>query len=313
MLTLEERLRNLQGPEGRIDMVLDTDAYNEIDDQFAISYAIHAGEKIDVKAFYAAPFFNERSAGPEDGMERSYREILKLLRLAGKEDYPVFKGSRGYLSDEKTPQESPAALDLSVRAMQYTAERPLYTVAIGAITNVASALLLNPEIAGRIVIVWLGGNALHWPDNREFNCMQDVAAARVVMDSGAPLVILPCQGVVSAFTTTGPELRYWLGGKSPLCDYLVDHTVEAAEEYAKGKVWSRVIWDAAAIGWLLNDDGRLMTDELVPTPIPEYDHHYARDPRRPFCKMVTAVRRDALFEDLFSHLIKSRGSKLTEE
>ena len=302
MLSVQERLRNLECPKGPVDMVLDTDAYNEIDDQFAISYAISAKEKISVKAFYAAPFFNERSTGPEDGMERSYEEIGRLLKLAKEENYPVFRGSRGYLTDEKTAQPSPAAEDLTVRAMDYSPEKPLYVLAIGAITNVASALIMKPEIADRIVVVWLGGNALTWPDNREFNCFQDVAAARVVFNSGAPLVILPCQGVVSAFTISGPELSYWLQGKNPLCDYLAQNTIEAAESYAKGRVWSRVIWDVTTVGWLLNDGGRFMSEQLLPTPIPEYDDHYAQDPRRPFCKMVTRIHRDALFQDLFEHL-----------
>ena len=301
VLTLEQRLRNLQSPGRKVDMVLDTDAYNEIDDQFAIAYALHAGEKLDVKALYAAPFFNDRSSGPADGMERSYQEILNLLRLSGVEK-PVYRGSLDYLPDEHTFVDSDAARDLCRRAMAYRPEKPLYVVAIGAITNVASALLMKPEIADRIVVVWLGGHSLEWHDNHEFNCMQDVAAARVVFDSGAPLVILPCMGVVSAFTTTGPELEHWLSGKNALCDYLVRHTVEAANEYAKGKVWSRVIWDVTTIGWLLNEQGNLMLDKLIPTPIPEYDHHYSQDPRRPLCRMVYHIQRDALLADLFSHI-----------
>ena len=301
MLSQEQRLKNLECPRERIDMVLDTDTYNEIDDQFAISYALRAKEKLDVKALYAAPFFNARSTGPADGMERSYQEILKLLRLAGVEK-PVYRGSDRYLPDEATAVRSDAALDLCDRAMGYTPEKPLYVVAIGAITNIASALIMKPEIADRIVVIWLGGHSLHWHTNKEFNCMQDVAAARVVYASGAPLVILPCQGVVSAFTTTGPELEYWLKGRNALCDYLVENTVAAAEEYAKGKVWSRVIWDVTAIGWLLNDEGRLMNDRLIHTPIPEYDHHYAEDFTRPLCKYVYQIHRDALFADLFTHL-----------
>ena len=307
MLTLEQRLRNLESPRRKVDMVLDTDAYNEIDDQFAIAYALHAVDKLAVKALYAAPFYNSRSTGPADGMERSYQEILNLLRLSGMER-PVLRGSAGYLPDEGTFVDSDAARDLSRRAMEYTSEMPLYVVAIGAITNIASALRMNPEIADRIVIIWLGGNSPEWYDNREFNCMQDVAAARVVFDSGAPLVILPCMGVVSSFTTTGPELEYWLGGKNALCDYLVRHTVEAANEYARGKVWSRVIWDVTAVGWLLNGTGTLMLDRLIPTPIPEYDHHYAQDLRRSLCKMVYHINRDALFADLFAHISGSYGN-----
>ena len=301
MLTDAKRLSMLQCPTGTVDMVLDTDAYNEIDDQYAISYALCASEKLRIQAFYAAPFFNGRSSGPADGMEKSYQEILKLLGLSGRE-YPVLRGSEAYLPDEQTPVLSAAAEDLCRRAMAYSTDNPLYVVAIGAITNVASALLMKPEIADRIVIVWLGGNALHWPDNREFNCQQDVAAARVVFGSGAPLVLLPCMGVVSAFTTTGPELEHWLRGKSSLCDYLVDNTVKTAHTYAKGKVWSRAIWDVTAIGWLLNADGRLMKDTLVPTPIPEYDHHYAQDPRRLLCRMVYHINRDALFADLVNRI-----------
>ena len=303
MLTLNQRLRNLECPVGQIDMVLDTDAYNEIDDQFAISYALKAKEKLNLRALYAAPFYNSRSTGPADGMERSYQEIKNLLNLAN-EDKEVFRGSDRYLPDESTPVDSEAASDLINKAMSYTPENPLYVVAIGAITNVASALLIKPDIADNIVIVWLGGHSPQWHDNHEFNCQQDVAAARVVYNSGAPLIILPCMGVVSAFTTTGPELEYWLKGKNALCDYLVMHTVEAAEEYAKGRVWSRVIWDVTTIGWLLNDKGDKMLDKLIPTPIPEFDHHYSYDSRRPLCKIVYHINRDTLMGDLFEHITR---------
>ena len=298
---MEQRLKNLEIPTGPVDMVLDTDAYNEIDDQFAISYALHATEKLNVLALYAAPFFNNRSNSPADGMERSYQEILKLLRLS-KLECPVYRGSDRYLPDEQTPVASDAAKHLTELAMRYSPEKPLYVVAIGAITNVASALLMKPEIADNIVVVWLGGNALEWHDNIEFNIRQDVASARVVFASGAPLVMLPCLGVVSAFTSTEPELTYWLKGKNDLCDYLVQHTVEAANEYAKGRVWSRVIWDVTTGGWLLNDGRRFMLDKLIPTPIPEYDHHYAQDPRRPLCRYVYHINRDALMGDLFAHI-----------
>lgn len=301
MLTQAQRLTNLECPKGLVDLVLDTDAYNEIDDQFAIAYALKAKEKISLKALYAAPFFNQNSTGPEDGMERSYQEIRKLLDLSG-EEAEVFRGSDGYLPDEKTPVHSDVAHHLVKLARGYSPEKPLYVAAIGAITNVASALLIAPEIADSIVVVWLGGHALEWPSNEEFNIKQDVAAARVVFSSGAPLVMLPCMGVVSEFRTTGPELDFWLRGKNDLCDYLVQHTVDEVNTYAKGRVWSRVIWDVTTIGWLLNDGGRFMGEKLIPTPIPEYDHHYAMNPLRPLCKYVYTINRDALMGDLFRHL-----------
>lgn len=301
MLTTEQRLSMLQLPTEPFDLVIDSDTYNEIDDQFAISYALLSPERCRVKALYAAPFFNHRSEGPKDGMEKSYQEILRLLQLT-KKDVPAFPGSPCYLKSEEEPVVSPAAEDLCRRAMEYSPERPLYIAALGAITNVASALIMNPDIADRIVIAFLGGHALDWPQNREFNMSQDVAAARIVFASGAPLIMLPCLGVVSSFTTTGPELDFWLRGKNPLCDYLVKSTVDEVNTYAKGKVWSRVLWDVTAVAAFFNKDSCFMHTRLIPTPIPEYDHHYATAPLNPLCRYVYHINRDALFSDLFQTL-----------
>lgn len=293
-------IKNLQQPQGMVDVVLDTDTYNEIDDQFAVAYMLSYKEKLNVKALYAAPFYNNHSDSPADGMERSYQEILHLLDLMKREDLKslVFRGSTQYLENETTPVISAAAEHLSELAMNYTAENPLYVVAIGAITNVASAILMRPEIIDRIVVIWLGGHALNWPDTNEFNMMQDVAAARVIFGCGAPLVQLPCMGVVSAFTISEAELNYWLKGKNDLCDYLVQHTIDEVT-YAVGKPWTRVIWDVTALAWLTGDFTRSI---LVPSPIPEYDHHYGSDSTRHMINYVYHVERDKLVQDLFERL-----------
>lgn len=303
MTQMDELLmKRLAQPAGKIDVVLDTDTYNEIDDQYALSYLIKSGDKLNLKAVYAAPFYNHKSEGPADGMEKSYQEILHLLQLMGKSDFAgnVYRGSASYLPDEKTPVESDAARHLAALAMEYTPEQPLYVTAIGAITNVASAMLINPEICDRIVLVWLGGNALEWPDNREFNCMQDVAAARVIFDSRAAVVQLPCMGVVSSFRTTRGELEMFLKGKNALCDYLLEITVHDGQAESPYSTWSRVIWDVTAVGWLLGED--FMQDRLIPAPIPQYDHHYSFDANRHFIRYVYNINRDALMEDLFRKL-----------
>ena len=295
----------LRRPDGPVDVVLDTDTFNEIDDQFALAYLIQSNDKLNLKAVYAAPFDNAKSAGPEDGMEKSYLEILNILRLMGREDLNnmVFKGSKAFLANETAPVPSPAAEDLVQRAMGYTEEKPLYVIAIGAVTNVASALLLKPEIRDRMVLIWLGGHALHWPHNREFNLSQDVAAARVVFGCGVPLVSLPCMGVVSAFTVSGPELEHHLRGKNKLCDYLADVTAREALKDGGNSAWTRAIWDVTAVGWLL--DASFMEDCLEHAPIPEYDHRFARDKTRHLYRYVYHIHRDRLFEDLFMKLQKA--------
>ena len=297
-----ELLKRLEKPKGINDVVIDTDTYNEIDDQFALAYLIKSEEKLRLKAIYATPFFNHRSNNPEDGMERSFKEIHKILTLMEREEFKsvTYKGSKNYLTDESKPVDSPAARDLVERAMMQDETKPLYVVAIGALTNVASAILMRPEIIKKIVVVWLGGNALEWPNNLEFNACQDVSAARVVFECGVPMVQLPCMGVVSAFATTKPELEYWLKGKNKLSDYLVENTIQEADSYEKFKCWSRTIWDVTAIGWLLDEE--FMEERLEHSPIPEYDHRWGFDKTRHFIKYVYSINRDALFFDLFEKL-----------
>ena len=304
MLTEKQRLKMLEPPAGPVDLIIDSDTYNEVDDQFAIAYALLKPEKLNVKALYAAPFLNQNSVSPEDGMLRSVEEMHRLLKLMRMER-EVYEGSRHWLPDEQTPVLSPAAQDLACRAMQYSPEDPLYLVSIGAITNIASALLINPEIAGRVVIVWLGGHDFGWMDSNEFNLRQDVAAARVVFQSGAPLVMLPAQLVTSKVATTGPELRYWMTGKNPLCDFLMNKVLEDMEEKHAGTAWSRTIWDVNGIAWPLGGEGKLLWSRLIPTPLPGYDLKWHFPEGTPLCRYVFHIYRDHLFTDLFRTLAKA--------
>ena len=300
----------LNPPHGKVDAVIDTDTYNEIDDQFALSYMIRSDDKINLKAIYAAPFFNQHSDSPKDGMVKSYNEIFNILTLMKEEELKqvVFKGSECYLSDEKTPVISDAARDLAERAMNYTSESPLYVVAIGAITNVASALLINPAIAERIVLVWLGGHSFEWPNTKEFNMYQDVAGARVIFDSKVPVVMLPCNGVVSAFTVSGDDMRARLFGKNELCTYLTLHSENEVSSYVKpGAAWSRVIWDVTAVAWLTGasgDKNEFMLYKQTPAPICEYDFTYSFDNSRKKIVYVYHIKRDSLFNDMIKKLTK---------
>ena len=297
-LSETQRVARLELPVGKLRMVLDTDTYNEVDDQFALVYALQSTERLSVEAVYAAPFHNPRSTGPEDGMERSYEEILRVMEnasLAPKDG--VYKGSRGYLGPENQPRESPAASDLIERAMQSTGDNRLYVVAIGAITNVASAILLEPGIIERIVVVWLGGHALHWPHTREFNLGQDIPAARVIFDSGVPVVHIPCAGVTTHLATTIPELEYYLQGQSAIADYLVEIVKNYEQDHF---AWSKVIWDVATIAYLV--DPEWVSTALVPSPIVTDQVTWSVDRTRHLIRSATFVHRDPIFRDLFNKL-----------
>lgn len=310
-MTYEQLLKNLEVPKGRIDVILDSDTFNEADDQFAMGMLLHAPEKINVVGFTAVPFYNANSTGPADGMEKSYREMHHILELDGKEHLKdrVYRGSLSYLPDEETPVESDAARFIVAKAKEYSPEHPLYVVAIGAGTNVASAILMDREtMVENTVVVWLSGHAKDWPSAAtEFNMTQDIAAARVIFGCGVPLVQLPCLGVVSAFTVSKPELEQYLQGKDALADYVATFTIHDTEAYMKRKgrentPWTRCIWDVTAVGWLFNEGNRLMRSYLIPSPIPQYDKTYSFDPRRHPIRYVYHIERDALCKELFERL-----------
>jgi inosine-uridine nucleoside N-ribohydrolase len=182
----------------------------------------------------------------------------------------------------------------------YSGEHPLYIVAIGAVTNVASALLLDPSMTKRVVIIWLGGHAQHYGGCDEFNMKQDIAAARVIYGSGAAVVQFPCLGVVSEFRFSKPELEFWFRGKNALCDYLIDSTYEYAAKKFPYPNWSKPLWDVTTLAWLLPGDTLL--DRLIPSPIPQYDLTYGIDPSRHPIQYVYYIRKDPIIADVAKKL-----------
>ena len=292
MKKLLETLKN-----GRVKpMILDTDVYNEIDDFYALAYAMLSPEKVKLLAVTAAPFLNSRSTSAADGMEKSYQEALRVKGLAdAKSTVPVYRGATRFMTSKTDVVES-EAVDTIIKLVKES-EEPVYIVAIGAITNVASALVKAPEIAEKAVLIWLGGHAQHWKDNKEFNLYQDVPAAQVVFDSKIPFIQVPCNGVCSFFHTTLPELNYYLKDKNPLCDYLL----EVSADYMGNKpARSKVIWDVTAVAALVYPETLDMVQ--IPRPIITDNSNYAYDMGRPHFLYVRHINRDKLYADLFAKL-----------
>lgn len=277
-------------------IILDTDTYNEIDDQFALAYAMLSPDKIKLLSVNAAPFLNSRSVSAEDGMLKSYNEIERIMNLVDPSaKVPYYKGSCAFLSDKSKPEESEAA-DNIINTVMNT-EDFIYIVALGAITNVASAVIKCPELVNKTAVIWLGGHALTYKDAREFNLYEDVKAAQVVFDSGIPLIQIPCQGVCSEFLTTVPELEYYLRGKNELCDYLVD----IVSSYTKKPYgWSKVIWDVTAVAVLTLPSAFRFA--VIPRPYVTAEGRYAFNMERSQYVYIGKLSRDPIYADLFTKL-----------
>jgi len=296
-------LKRLELPRGPLSMVLDTDTYNEIDDQFALVYSL-LSPNLNVEAIYAAPFHNKRSRGPGDGMIKSYEEILRLLeRLGHPHEGFAFHGSERYLGDYEHPVQSEAVTDLIAKARSPRSE-PLYVVAIGAITNVASAILLAPEIIERTVVLWLAGHPQYWPTTQEFNIGQDIPASQLLFDCGVPLIQIPCKNVAEHLRTTLAEMQTYVKGKGAIGDYLYQvYEKHFDDHYAR----SKVLWDISTIAFLNNPSWT--PSEIRPSPILNDNLTWtAGTPSRHPFRVVTDVRRDEVFADFFRKLARRAAS-----
>ena len=307
------RSERLLPPKDKIRVVIDTDTYNEIDDQFAVVHALLSPEKLAIEAIYAAPFYNLRSNSPGEGMDMSYDEIHRLLKRLDIDPINLaHRGSTGFLEDYDHPYSSDAVNDLIDRAMR--SAEPLYVIAIGALTNIASAILIEPRIITKIVLVWLGGNALHWPNTVEFNLAGDVAASRLILDCGVPLILIPCLGVTTHLRSTVSEIERYVQGKGAIGDYLAETFKGYSEDHF---AWSKEIWDVVTIGYLLNPDWvpshivsspiitqRTPADVHNQNPMAWVDHQltWSFDHARHQIRCAYYVERDPIFRDLFTKL-----------
>lgn len=282
-------------------MVLDTDAYNEVDDQFALVYALLSPEAVKIEAIHAAPFHNEKSNGPGDGMERSYDEIMRLMKLINREtEGIVFKGANRYMGSKETPVQCDAVDNLIKLAEDSTSENPLYVVAIGAPTNVSSALIIDPSLKEKIVVVWLGGTVKDWPGCGEFNQQQDTAATQVLFDSGVHLVQIPCHNVASHLKVGVPELRACMGG-SAIAKALTDLVAETIDNNP-GR--HRIIWDISAVAYLVKPN--TVRTYKIHSPI----YHdtptrgYSFSNKRHMIDCAYYLDRDGIFLDFYSKISK---------
>lgn len=312
--------------------MIDTDITNEVDDQFAVVWALLRPDRVRLVGLHACPYglspdllqpgrgllteldrrkverelaaFGITAADlpvllPADCVRRATDELHRLVAVAGS-DVPVVAGSERYLPSVTEPVDSPAARRLVELAHQ-PRDGALYVVAIGCATNVASALLIDPSIAERIVVLWTAGYPSFWPyENASYNLAQDVPAVQAVLASGVPLVYVPGYFVGEELRVSGPELERHVAGAGPLGDYLWD-AVRSHPLFKLDKTGaSKVIWDLAPMACLLDPDW--CTTRLVPTPDLGEDLRWRPAPGRPEMVEVHDLDRDAIYGDLFRAL-----------
>ena len=279
----------------KFNVILDTDASNECDDQFAVAYMLKNQKIFNVEAITIAPF-SHKSKGvfPEEGQEISYNEISKLCNLINfNTTNKLFKGSTDYI-ENGYDEDNDAVNKIIEIALK---NDKTYIMSIGALTNVALAIKKEPKIINKIELVWLGGNELGFKDNWEYNFRQDIEAVKLVFKSKVKLTILPCENVVSELKINIDELKENLDTKSPLCNYLIS---KFYDDGFHGVEETRVIWDISVIAYMINK--KWFETEQISCPSIREDTSYEVTENRHNITFVTKLNRNKIYEDLFNKL-----------
>ena len=289
-----EYIRNYQN--NKINVILDTDIYNECDDEFALVYMLKSQDLFNVQAITIAPYSHKtRNVSVKDGQELSYNEALKLCKWLNFDiRNKVFKGATDYMQNGYY-EDNEAVNKIIEIALK---NQKTYIMAIGAITNIALAIKKEPRIIDKIEVVWLGGNELGYKDNLEYNFRQDTEAIKTVFESKVNITVLPCRNVVSELKIDINELRENLANRSRSCDYLIDRFYNDSYH---GIQEARVIWDIAVIAYMINKNW--FEIKKISCPNIREDTSYEVTDNRHSITFVTKLNRDKIYEDLFRKLV----------
>jgi purine nucleosidase len=280
-------------------VIVDTDAKNEADDQYAIVHAL-LSPTLDVRGIVPAHFGTERSA---TSMQDSRAEVDLLLQLMGLEGQVVVAdGAERGIVDETTPAPSAGAELIMAESRLASAGDPLFVAFLGPLTDMATAILLDPEIVTRdVVVVWIGGmgHDVDWSyDGVEFNLRNDIAAANVVFGSGITIWQIPAT-VYTMVSVGYAELEERIGGTSKLADYLIEQLVEFNATHHPEPIESRSLGDSPAISVILNPRGGV--SRTVPAPRFGSQGGYLPGSGHPV-RVFDTVDVRYLLEDMFAKL-----------
>ena len=288
----------------KIRLIINTDAKNEADDQFAIVHALLTPRFI-VKGIIAAHFGTKRTNA---SMQESYDECVKLLDLMKLTDeIPLFRGAEKAFPDETTAVPSEGA-DLIIREAMSNDPKPLYVIFLGPITDLAAAYLKEPAIENRLTAIWIGGGA--WPNGEnEFNLGNDIHAANVIMRSNIPLWQVP-RNVYATIRVSIAELAVKVKPCGAVGAYLFqqlyDFNFQLKDNmrFPKGEMWS--LSDSPAVSLLL--DQHEYGYEMKPAPRITDDMRYVHYQNERMIRVYHFVDPRFTLEDMFAKLKLHYGS-----
>jgi len=251
-----------QRADARIPVVLSTDVGNEIDDQWAITYLL-LQPRFDVLGVMSAhaPTITAPAG------HTSYRILVDIVenRLGMSAHPPLVEGGSLPLENAKTPRPSPAVTFLIQTSRSFSKNNRLTVLMIGAGTDVASAILIDPTFVERVRVIQMGFASEQ--DGNEFNVANDVYAVQAILDSNVPLVVGPGKVCRASLSLTFDQAREMLAQRGAIGAWLWEEyqawyfrVVKPLRVNDFSKPW--VIWDDITLAYTLG----MTTQHTLPRP-----------------------------------------------
>lgn len=287
-----------QVPEEKfIRVIIDSDAKNEADDQFALAHALLSPRMIH-KGIIASHF-----RGEADSMAQSRAEIETVLeKMHVPSEGLVLNGAPHAMPNPQTAVPSEGAQRIVEEAMS-DSPYPLYALFMGPLTDLASAILMEPRICKRMTAIWVGGGA--YPEGgQEFNLQNDIAAANAVFASNMELWQIP-KNVYEMMALSIAEIELRISPQGEIGRYLFDQLAEhaltpipRASVFRTGESW--VLGDNTAVGLLLYEHRFLF--DWVPAPYITNEMNYVHNHRSRSIRVYRALDSRLILEDLYVKL-----------
>ena len=202
----------------KLKVILDTDVYNEIDDQFAIAYLLANDAFFEIQSITIAPYsVPHQNISIKEGIDLSYSEAKKILKIM-KKDVPVYKGASDFIqNDNKKLNDAVNNIIKICRRSDMTT-----IIGVGAITNIALAIYFAPDIINRIKVIWLGTGHIVEKQFNDTNFKADPEALKIVLDSNVDFTIVSTS-ISKCMRMSVHEMEAKFVN-SPLKEYLIERT-----------------------------------------------------------------------------------------
>lgn len=300
----------------RLRVIVDNDLSGDPDGLFQLAQHLRS-PSVEIRAIIGSHLHEKEPFDPSDRQAANAAakagELLALMGLAGQ--VPVIAGAEKALVSPVRPVMTPAAQAIIAEALRDD-PRPLYYCAGAGLTDLATAWLIEPRIAGRLTLVWIGGGehkglALPPPGApaAEYNLTIDRIASQVIFNQSGIAVWQVPRNAYRQLLVSSAELAD-LKARSALGAWLVAHVEKLAAMAAGAGITigeTYILGDSplvtlTALQSSFEPDPSSSDYVVRPTPLIANDGTYRANPNGRPMRIYTRIDTRLTFADMIAKL-----------